>query len=297
MSGNLIRYGGAEISFDTTYTDQDGTVWHHTDSSHDRKENGGAAGNGDRWNNTGASGRRNESGTSCHSISAFVKAEGRNAVLGHLGTAVGANVVYLLIVLVLNLLVSGVLPSQGVWAIVLSEVLSVLVGIFTGIFAYGLDSIYMNLQYGQETRFSDLFNGLHENQDKLVRIEAVITAVRCVCTLPAVIAAWTLPEGAAGILVWILAAAGGAADIYFSLTWSQSLYILLDFPDMDAMDVLKKSRALMRGRKKNLFYIECSFIPLWLLSILSLGIAGLWVFAYTQSTDAAFYREIMEGKI
>lgn len=296
MSENRIRYGGAEISFDTTYTDKDGNVWHHTDSSRGNTGSGGSSGaDNSGWRNP--SGRQNRSGVSCHTISAALKAEGRNAVLGHLGTAVGANAVYLLIVLILNLLVSGVLPSQGVWAIVLSEVLSVLVGIFTGIFAYGLDSIYMNLQYGQETRFSDLFNGLHENQDKLVRIEAVLAAIRCVCTLPAVIAAWTLPEGTAGILVWILAAAGGAADIYFSLTYSQSLYILLDFPDMSAMDVLKKSRTMMRGRKKNLLYIACSFLPLWLLSVLSLGIAGLWVFAYTQSTDAAFYRKIMEGKI
>lgn len=260
---------------DSTFTDENGTVWHHTNSS----------------------GMGNPA-ESCHQTSVKIKAEGRNALLGHLGVAVGANTVYILIALVLNLIVNAVLPSEGAASVILSLALSVLIGIFAGMFEYGLKSIYMNLQYGQEARFSDLFAGLHENQDKIAVIMLILTLINTICTLPAVIAARVADSGIGGMMViLILAGIGAVAEVFFSLVYSQTLYVLLDYPDMKALEALKKSRELMRGRKKRLLYIHLSFIPLWLLSALSLGIAGLWVYAYVQSGDAAFYKKIMEGKV
>ena len=86
---------------------------------------------------------------SLHALSADCKAEGRNAILGHLGIAAGGGAAFLLVLLLLELLLQGVLPSSGVAAILLSALMSILVSILAGIFRYGVICIHVKLQYGQ----------------------------------------------------------------------------------------------------------------------------------------------------
>ncbi|MCI6235634.1 MAG: hypothetical protein MR713_01445, partial [Firmicutes bacterium] len=111
---------------------------------------------------------------SLHALSADCKAEGRNAILGHLGIAAGGGAAFLLVLLLLELLLQGVLPSSGVAAILLSTLMSILVSILAGIFRYGVICIHVKLQYGQEAQPSDLLLGFFESPDTIVRITAVL---------------------------------------------------------------------------------------------------------------------------
>ena len=51
---------------------------------------------------------------------------------------------------------------------------------------------------------------------------------------------------------------------------------------------------LMKGNMGRLFYIEVSFIPLFLLGVLSLGIGLLWITPYLNATLANFFLDLME---
>ena len=57
--------------------------------------------------------------------------------------------------------------------------------------------------------------------------------------------------------------------------------------------MLKASRKMMKGNRGVLFYLYLSFIPLFLLGILSLFIGDVYVLSYFYSTEAAFYRSLM----
>lgn len=106
-----------------------------------------------------------------HLFRADCKAEGRNALLGHLGTAVGASAAFWGILILMRLLIMNVLPDgNGLLITLLAELLTLFVCVFSGIYEYGLTCIFMKLQYQQEAVFSDLFLGIHENQDKLVKL-------------------------------------------------------------------------------------------------------------------------------
>ncbi|MBD5358635.1 MAG: DUF975 family protein [Bacteroides sp.] len=56
-----------------------------------------------------------------------------------------------------------------------------------------------------------------------------------------------------------------------------------------ALSVVKESWSLMSGKEGNLFMLLLRFTVLNLISILTLGIAGLWVFPYTIGSIYFFY--------
>lgn len=227
-----------------------------------------------------------------HLFRAGCKAEGRNALLGHLGIAVGASIAYLGIIIAMRLLISNVLPEgNGILATVLAELLTLFVSVFAGIYEYGLTCIFMKLQYQQDAVFSDLFLGIHENQDKLVKISLVQGGLGILAMLPSLIASFYAGSGAGFTAMLLLMVAGTAAVAYISLCFYPCCYLLLDYPDLAAGEVLKRSLRMMKGHKWELFVLELSFLPLLLLVVLSLGIATPWVFAYVRSTMAAYYRK------
>ena len=48
---------------------------------------------------------------------------------------------------------------------------------------------------------------------------------------------------------------------------------------------------MLDGHKGRLFKLYLSFLPLHILTVLSLGVAGLWVSCYSHAAEAAFYRD------
>ena len=78
------------------------------------------------------------------------------------------------------------------------------------------------------------------------------------------------------------------------LIYSQSFFLLHDFPQYSAREILALSRKMMKGQKGRLFYVYVSFLPLFLLSLLSCGIAFLWVIPYVNATNAEFYMDVIQ---
>lgn len=77
-----------------------------------------------------------------------------------------------------------------------------------------------------------------------------------------------------------------------ALSYSQTFFILAENRSVSASDALRKSKAMMMGHKKKLFYLVCRFIGWFLLSIATLGLGFLWSFPYFYVTLAKFYDEI-----
>lgn len=72
-------------------------------------------------------------------------------------------------------------------------------------------------------------------------------------------------------------------------------YILKDQPELSANEVITRSRQLMDGHKWNAFVLDLSFIGWLLLTILTLGLAGVfWTFPYMDNTHAALYLKLLE---
>ena len=81
-------------------------------------------------------------------------------------------------------------------------------------------------------------------------------------------------------------------NLLLSLFFGLSNYLLLDNPEMGAIEAMKTSCRLMKGNKGRYFYINLSFIPLEVICIFTCYIGYLWLEPYIQNTFAHFYMDV-----
>lgn len=77
-----------------------------------------------------------------------------------------------------------------------------------------------------------------------------------------------------------------------SFSYAMTPYILYNEPELSAWKAIKKSKAMMKGHKFDLFYLYLSFIGWILLAVLTLGIGLIWLLPYMQCSIAEFYRDV-----
>lgn len=69
-------------------------------------------------------------------------------------------------------------------------------------------------------------------------------------------------------------------------------YIMVENPEMTAMQAMKASKAMMKGNKWKLFCLSFSFIGWDILAALTFGIGHIVLCPYVEAASAAFYREL-----
>jgi uncharacterized membrane protein len=80
--------------------------------------------------------------------------------------------------------------------------------------------------------------------------------------------------------------------LYFMYSYAMVPYIMHDEPDLGIIELLQKSRKMMKGNKIRFFVFQLSFIGEILITILTLGIAGLHTAPYMYIASAMFYDTI-----
>lgn len=76
--------------------------------------------------------------------------------------------------------------------------------------------------------------------------------------------------------------------------YSMAYYIMMDNPELSAFEALNESKRMMIGYKFKLFSLWFSFLGWFLLGIITLGIAFLWVNPYYATAKANFYQDLKE---
>ncbi len=82
--------------------------------------------------------------------------------------------------------------------------------------------------------------------------------------------------------------------IMASFSYVMVSYVMAEHPELSAREALKESRRIMKGNRWRFFCMMFSFIGWNILTVFTLGIAGLWVVPYEQAAIAAFYRDITD---
>lgn len=81
--------------------------------------------------------------------------------------------------------------------------------------------------------------------------------------------------------------------IVHAFAYSQAMYILASNPKMGAHECLRRSKALMKGHKREYFRLILSFLGWFLLCIPTFGLLLIWVIPYLNATLATFYISIL----
>ena len=194
---------------------------------------------------------------------------------------------------------------SGAVILVLSYLIPYLFSIVLNVISVGICFFYLNLCTGNPVFTFQLLYGFSRDFEKSIKLSAVVTTVSFVCTLPVNIlldvtsayygtyklAVFALPVSLVLIVLQIIFL---IAYFYVSLSLSQVFYLMLDYPDLSASDIVKTSMKIMKGKKLQLFYLQLSFLPLYLVAILSFGVGLLWVLPYRNTAFTLFYLDVMK---
>ncbi len=76
--------------------------------------------------------------------------------------------------------------------------------------------------------------------------------------------------------------------------YSFAVYVMIDHPEMSAMDCLRESKRLTTGYKRQLFLLDLSFIVWFLLTMIPIigYIAQVYVTPYMESARVLYYEQI-----
>lgn len=244
-----------------------------------------------------------------------LKSLAKGQLLGKYGTIVGALLLHMLCLLPLNSAIAFVIDTNSLLGIFVYNIAHFLFSLFNGYFLAGMTFIYLKIACNQIPYVKDLFHFFRVDSSKVIYIQAVIAGVSTLCSLPVQIvehyltlplmdlSSFSLDEGQLPVNAplflsyAILRIAGALIRIYIQyLLLSQVFFLMLDFPEYTAPQLLKMSIHLMKGNKARMLYILLSFVPLLLLGFFSCGIAFLWLYPYIGVTRANFYLDLIKKK-
>lgn len=105
-----------------------------------------------------------------------------------------------------------------------------------------------------------------------------------------------------GIITTLLAILFIIPGIIFSYSAYFSSQIMNDYPNLKPTEAIKLSKKMIKGNRWELFVYDLSFIPWYLLTMITFGIAGIYVYPYKCTADALYYenfrlRALAEGRI
>ena len=153
----------------------------------------------------------------------------------------------------------------------LDSFLSWLVFFVTAICVIAQFCVYLKMSRGPEpVSFGDFFAGF------AYWLRAIGAALWCLL--------WTY--------LWMLLFV--IPGIVKAIAYSQTFFIVAEFPHVPVTQALDISKKITRGYKTDLFVLYLSFLGWDLLCVLTLGIASLWVIPYQTMTCVNAYHALMK---
>ena len=158
-------------------------------------------------------------------------------------------------------------------------VLALVLWLFLPVVEIGLYSYCIKLTRGKEGDYKDLLEGFH-----FFFKAVLIRVITSVLTL-----LWSL----------LLLFPGIAAHYRYRLAF----YVLLDNPDMGALQCIRESKRIMHGNKLDLFLLDLSFIGWIILDAFvivllplpfSLPLVSIWLTPYQGLANAAYYNRLIK---
>lgn len=140
--------------------------------------------------------------------------------------------------------------------------------IIAGPLMLGFYTCYLKIQRNQDAEFEELFSGFNNFVTSMVAYLLI------------------------GIYTFLWSLLFIIPGIIKALSYSMSLFILADNPNMKANEAITKSKEMMEGHKWQLFVLLLSFIGWYILVALTFGILIIYVGPYIHASITAFYEEI-----
>ncbi len=232
--------------------------------------------------------------------SAELKAIAKEHMFGKYTTAIGITLIVGMITGFVTVFSTLFLDTATLLGTILNFIITFVISVLSGLFVSGEKYFYLKISCGRPVTVSDVFYGFKLFPNKAVLLQLYLSIWLNLALLPMTIFSYMIlknPENTMLMLPYSLSMIFYlVVSVLISLLYSQSFYLLHDFPNYTVKELLTMSRKLMKGNKGRYFYMMVSFLPMILLSFVSCGIALLWVAPYMNTAYTEFFLDLMKNQ-
>lgn len=193
----------------------------------------------------------------------------------------------------------------------------------------GLTKVYLNITYGYKPSLATLFEPFGKNYKNSVLTPLLVSVYEFLWYIPFFIvsiiisaivfagAIYTIGEDIMDLFLYgdmpssgsIAGVIGALFGIYLIIllmmipyiiivnAYAQAVYVLCEYPDMTPSQCISASKAMMKGRRWELFVLNLSFILWYLLVVVTFGLAIVYVGPYVSVTLTNYYHRIKGGYV
>jgi hypothetical protein len=228
---------------------------------------------------------------------AMLKAMARGQLLGKYPIAAATFMTVVMITMIMRLFFATLLGSLGAVGFIFSTITSFIISLILGVVNVGILFMALKICCREPISPSDVFYGFRNQPEKILMIQAVFSGVSLVAMLPADILRLnynTSDDSLPMIIAFYIA--GMAVYLFVSLILSQVFFLLLDFEDKSAKELISMAYMVMNGHKKRFFLLWLGFVPLLLVGVLTCFIGFIWIIPLIKVTQANFYMDLMQNR-
>lgn len=229
-----------------------------------------------------------------------LKGTARQVLIGKWTFFIGAFLLQLMIHIFLQQILGFAFPFTSSGSLSVPYLICmVIVGLLMEILSTGSIVLYLNACRGYQYRITDLFYGFTHQPERVAVWFLFTLAIAFgfflvpVLLLTSVLFTQSSFHPVLLAAVWFLFS---GALYCFLLRYAMFPFLYVDAPWKPARELLRESRELMKGQKRNYFFLQVSFIGLEPLCILTFGIGVMWLHPYITMTNTLFYLKLSENQ-
>ncbi len=226
---------------------------------------------------------------------AMIKATARQRLLGRYKLVIAALFVSQLVNFLLDLPFSN-MTEQGMTTGAMSQLAtgaagSFVVSLVSILLGSGLCAIHLQIAKGKKAAFSQLLYPFKNSPNRFIVYGFLLYLVCAACLVAGCVAAFFVP-----VVGVVLLVAGGIVLVCISLSWSMTVFLLLEDDRLGALEAIRQSCRLMKGRKRKLLGLYLSFVGWLLFSVLTFFVGLLWIMPYLTQSLCGFYLDLKNNQ-
>ncbi len=226
-----------------------------------------------------------------------LKANAREHLTGRYGVVIIAYMIASLITNIPSLVISYTVNTSTRAGNLINICVTLILNFILTIFLVGQNHICLRYARGKEAvPVSEMWYGFRGRADEII-ITCFLYFIRLlICYVPFIASLKCYQQAYSPILF------GSLTVIFFifmivmwiklELDYGLIFFLIIDYPEESPRKLLQHSRQLMKGNRGRLFYLQISFIGMYMLVLLSFGLAMFWVYPYTRMTFTEFYLDV-----
>ena len=141
----------------------------------------------------------------------------------------------------------------------------------------------------------DFWAPLRNQPDRYLIANFLLFAISALAMLPAIgggVILYLYEPSTIWIVASVLILISCLLSWIIGLNFNMVFYVLLDHEELRVMEAFRYTKNMMRSHKRRYLYMQLSFIGMYLLGILSMGIGFFWINPYVTQTTTLLYLNI-----